>query len=77
LVKNIGNDGTGVHPISRQIKYKTELHNVEIKINPNIQPNKKILAAMKKFYTKKWYRKCMIWVAKKVGVYNFLEKKFG
>jgi hypothetical protein len=77
LVKNIGTDGTGVHFTLKQTKYKVALHNVEIKINPDIRPDEKILAAMKKFYTKPWYRKCMVWATKKIGVYNFLEKKFG
>jgi hypothetical protein len=77
LVKNIGTDGTGVHFKSKYIKYDVELQNKEIKINRYIQPDEKILRAMKKFYAKSWYRKSMIFVAKKLGVYDFLLKHFG
>jgi hypothetical protein len=77
LIKNIGADGTGVHYKSKQKKYDVELCNKEIRINTNILPNENILRAIRKFYTKKWYRKCMIFVAKKMKIYNFLLKHFG
>jgi hypothetical protein len=80
LLKNIGTDGTGVHFTSKRKQKKHEvtlLQSRELTINPNVQPNAKILKSIKKFYTKKWYRKCMVFVAKKLGVYDFLLKRFG
>jgi hypothetical protein len=74
LVKNIGTDGTGVHYKSKQNKYDVVLQNREIKINADILPNEKILCAMRKFYTKKWYRKCLIFIAKKIGIYDLLQE---
>jgi hypothetical protein len=78
LLKNIGTDGTGVHFTSKQKKYEvTLLQSKEFAINPNVQPDSKMFKLIKKFYTKKWYRKSMIFVTKKFGVYNFLQKRFG
>jgi hypothetical protein len=77
LTKNIGTDGTGVHFKSKWTKYDVELQNKEIKIRSDILPNEKVLHEMKVFYRKKWYRKCMIFIAKKMGVYDFLQKRFG
>lgn len=72
LIKNIGTDGTGVHFKSKQSKYDVELYEGAISINPNIQPDEKIVKAIKKFYTKPLWRKCMIWLTKKIKVYNML-----
>jgi hypothetical protein len=78
LLQNIGTDGSGVHFTSKRKKYAvTSLPDSEPAINPNIQPNNEILRLTKKFYTKKWYRKCMVFIAKKSGTYNFLLKHFG
>jgi hypothetical protein len=76
LATNIGFDGSGIHFTSPTKKYDVAMHNIPVKINKNIQPDEKILRAMKKFYTKSWYRKCMIWGAKKAGIYTFLRKHF-
>jgi hypothetical protein len=78
LLQNIGADGSGVHFTSKQKKFEvTLLSDRELTINPNIQLNNEIVRLTKRFYTKKWYRKCLIFIAKKFGVYNFLLKYFG
>jgi hypothetical protein len=78
LLQNIGTDGSGVHFISKQKKHEvTSLAHRELTINPNVQPNAEILKITKRFYSKKWYRKCAIFIAKKLKIYNFLLKYFG
>ena len=76
LLRNIGTDGSGVHFTSQQKKYDVALYNGKFTINPNVKLNAKILKATKKFYTKSWHRKCLIFIATKLGIYNFLFKHF-
>ncbi|MDR3188983.1 MAG: glycosyltransferase [Prevotellaceae bacterium] len=78
LLQNIGTDGSGVHFTSKQKKYEaTRLAGREPTINPNIQPNKEIIKAIRKFYTKPLWRKVVIAIVKRLGVYDFLVKRFG
>jgi hypothetical protein len=78
LLQNIGTDGSGVHFTSKQNKYKvTLLSGRTLAVNPTVQPDERLIQLIKRFYTKKWYRKCMIFIAKKMGVYDFLLRHFG
>jgi hypothetical protein len=77
LLQNIGTDGSGVHFTSKQKKYDVVMKNRLLTINPDISPNAEILMRMKKFYTKSRYRKGMIYITKKLGIYDFLLKHFG
>ncbi|MDR0558916.1 MAG: hypothetical protein LBG92_01990 [Prevotellaceae bacterium] len=75
LVKNTGlgkNNNPTHHGFSR--KYSVKLHNRKLDVNPQVQPDKKILQRTKQFYSKKWYRKFMVFVAKKMGIYDFLYR---
>ncbi|MDR0602908.1 MAG: glycosyltransferase [Bacteroidales bacterium] len=79
LVKNIGTDGTGEHFTIKQKRYDIILQNniTPIKINADIEPDEYILKQLRKYFTKPLWRKILIFLAQKTGVYNFLLKKLG
>ena len=77
LVQNIGCDSTGEHFTRQTNKYSVELYHGEIRIDTAVEPSPAIIGEIKKFYSKPWYRKAAIYAVKKLGMYDFLLKRFG
>lgn len=74
LIRNIGMDGTGVHFTSHTKRYEVKMHNKKIHLNPKIEIDAKIQKRLRKYYSKNKFRKMLIWLTKKIGVYDFLLK---